>query len=55
MRRGLVILPTLAAALQTYQLVGLGEGPHEGEQDHAFRISLLRDARIQAVLNDVVT
>jgi hypothetical protein len=45
----------IANALRTYAVVALGEGAHEGEQDAAFRLKLLRDATVQAAANDIVT
>ena len=41
-------------AFESYRVVSLGEGPHGNEQGHAFRLSLLRDPRFAAVVNDIV-
>jgi hypothetical protein len=41
-------------AFQTHALVGLGEGTHGGEQDLAFRVSLIRDPRFALTVNDIV-
>jgi hypothetical protein len=45
----------IANALRTHAIVALGEGAHESEQDGAFRLTLLRDASIQAAADDIVT
>ncbi len=37
-----------------YRVVGLGEGPHNNEQGHRFRLSLIRDPRFPTVVNDIV-
>ena len=41
-------------AFESYPVVALGEGPHGNEQGHAFRLSLIRDPRFTAVVNDIV-
>jgi hypothetical protein len=41
-------------AFQTTQIVALGEGPHNNEQGHAFRLALVRDPRFARVVNDIV-
>src|SRR5688572_1944478 len=45
----------IADALTTYRVVGLGEGAHRGEQDHAFRLALVRHARVAERAQDIVT
>ena len=52
-----VPLEPLAASLEafrTHDIVALGEGAHGTEQAHAFRLALIRDARIASAVNDVV-
>ena len=39
---------------RTHRLVGLGEGPHGNIEGHRFRLSLIRDRRFSAVVNDIV-
>ena len=41
-------------AFKSHAIVALGEGPHGNEQGYAFRLSLIRDPRFAAVVNDVV-
>ena len=41
-------------AFRTYPIVALSEGDHGSEQAHAFRLSLIRDPRFAAVVNDIV-
>ena len=41
-------------AFRSHSLVALGEGRHGNEQGHAFRLSLIRDSRFPAVVNDIV-
>jgi hypothetical protein len=41
-------------AFQSHPIVALGEGPHGNEQGHAFRLSLIRDPRFAATVNDIV-
>ena len=41
-------------AFRTHQLVGLSEGPHGNIEGHLFRLSLIRDPRFSAVVNDIV-
>jgi hypothetical protein len=45
---------TIIDAFKTHALVGLGEGTHGGEQDLAFRVSLIRDPRFAATVDDIV-
>jgi hypothetical protein len=40
-------------AFRTHNVVALGE-PHGNEQGHAFRVSLIRDPRFAATVNDIV-
>jgi hypothetical protein len=44
----------LIDAFKSHAVVALGEGPHGNEQGYAFRLSLIRDTRFAAVVNDVV-
>jgi len=41
-------------AFRTHRLVGLSEGPHGNIEGHRFRLSLIRDPRISAIVNDIV-
>lgn len=41
-------------AFRFHDIVALGEGAHNNEQGHAFRMSLIRDARFPNVVNDIV-
>lgn len=41
-------------AFQSHTIVALGEGLHGNEQGHAFRLSLIRDRRFGATVNDIV-
>ncbi|HLG60108.1 MAG TPA: hypothetical protein VI485_32505 [Vicinamibacterales bacterium] len=41
-------------AFRTHQVVALGEGAHGNERGHAFRLTLLRDPRFAATVNDIV-
>jgi erythromycin esterase-like protein len=38
----------------SYQVVGLGEGPHGNLEGHAFRLKLLRDPRFTEVVDDIL-
>jgi hypothetical protein len=38
----------------SHPVVALGEGPHGNERGHAFRMTLVRDPRFAAVVNDIV-
>src|SRR3954469_14793290 len=40
-------------AFRSHSVVALGEG-HGNEQGHAFRLSLIRDPRFAATVNDIV-
>jgi len=41
-------------AFRTHRLVGLSEGPHGNIEGHRFRLSLIRDPRFAATVNDIV-
>jgi Tetratricopeptide repeat len=41
-------------AFRSHPVVALGEGSHGNEQGHAFRLSLIRDPRFAATVNDIV-
>ncbi len=41
-------------AFTSHDIVALGEGAHGNEQGHAFRLSLVRDPRFSATVNDIV-
>jgi hypothetical protein len=41
-------------AFRTRAVVALGEGTHNNEQGHAFRLALIRDPRFIATVNDIV-
>jgi len=42
-------------AFRTHRLVGLSEGPHGNTEGHRFRLSLIRDPRFSAIVNDIVS
>lgn len=42
------------AAFDFHSVVALGEGNHNNEQGHAFRLALIRDPGFPAVVNDIV-
>src|SRR3982751_1343382 len=44
----------IVAAFRTHRLVGLSEGPHGNIEGHRFRLSLIRDSRFSAIVNDIV-
>jgi hypothetical protein len=44
----------LLDAFKTHSVVALDEGDHGNDRGHAFRLSLLRDSRFSAVVNDIV-
>jgi hypothetical protein len=44
----------IVGAFRTHQLVGLSEGPHGNIEGHRFRLSLIRDPRFSATVNDIV-
>lgn len=41
-------------AFQSHPIVALGEGRHNNNQSHTFRLALLRDPRFPTVVNDLV-
>jgi len=41
-------------AFSTHDIVALGEGPHNNEQGHAFRLRLIRDPKFAQTVNDIV-
>lgn len=45
---------TILEAFRTHNLVALGEGNHNNEQGHQFRLALIRDPRFAATVNDIV-
>jgi hypothetical protein len=56
-RRDAVAIEPIAAiikAFQSHPVVALGEGEHNNEQGHAFRLALIRDPRFAAIVNDIV-
>jgi hypothetical protein len=56
-RRPAIPIEPIAAVLDAFRshdIVALGEGAHGNEQGHAFRLSLLRDARFATTVNDIV-
>lgn len=44
----------ILAAFDEHSVVALGEGSHANEQAHALRMSLIRDPRFAATVNDIV-
>ncbi|MCH2471702.1 MAG: hypothetical protein MK486_17055 [Gemmatimonadetes bacterium] len=44
----------IVEAFDSHEIVALDEGAHTNEQGHAFRLSLIRDHRFTAVVNDIV-
>jgi hypothetical protein len=47
-------IPAILDAFRSHRVVALGEGRHGNEQGHAFRLSLIRDPRFAAAVNDIV-
>jgi hypothetical protein len=47
-------IAAIVDAFRTHPVVALAEGNHGNEQGHAFRLSLVRDPRFAAVVNDIV-
>jgi hypothetical protein len=47
-------IQALLDLFKTYQVVGLGEGPHGNLEGHAFRLKLIRDPRFPAIVNDIL-
>src|SRR5438093_13292063 len=46
-------IAAIVEAFRSYAIVALGDD-HSNEQDHAFRLSLIRDRKFQATVNDIV-
>jgi hypothetical protein len=51
---GIEPIAAIIEAFRSHAIVGLGEGPHNNEQGHRFRLALIRDPRFAAVVNDIV-
>jgi hypothetical protein len=47
-------IATIIAAFRSHRVVALGEGPHGNEEGHTFRLSLIRDPRFVATVNDIL-
>jgi hypothetical protein len=47
-------IPAILDLFKTYQVVGLGEGPHGNLEGHAFRLKLIRDPRFPTIVNDIL-
>jgi hypothetical protein len=47
-------IPAMLDLFKTYQVVGLGEGPHGNLEGAAFRLKLVRDPRFPTVVNDIL-
>jgi hypothetical protein len=47
-------ITAILEAFQTHSIVALGDGAHGNEQSHAFRLSLVRDPKFAATVNDIV-
>jgi len=47
-------IDAIVEALRSHQVVALGEGPHNNEQGHRFRLALIRDPRFTTLVNDIV-
>jgi hypothetical protein len=47
-------ITAIIEAFGTHSVVALGEGDHNNEQGHGFRMALLRDARFAGLVNDIV-
>ncbi len=50
----LAAIPAILDLFKTYQMVGLGEGPHGNREGHEFRLELIRDPRFPTVVNDIL-
>src|SRR5438132_2084297 len=46
-------IPAIVEAFRSHAVVALGDD-HGNEQDHAFRLSLIRDRKFEATVNDIV-
>ena len=47
-------IPAILDLFKTYQVVGLGEGPHGNLEGAAFRLKLIRDPRFPAIVDDIL-
>lgn len=47
-------ITAIVDAFRSHSVVALGEGPHGNEQGHAFRLSLIRDPRFAATVDDIL-
>ena len=47
-------VPAILDLFKTYQVVGLGEGPHGNLEGAAFRLKLIGDPRFPTVVNDIL-
>ncbi len=47
-------IPAILDLFKTYQVVGLGEGPHGNLEGAAFRLKLVRDPRFAEVVDDIL-
>jgi len=47
-------VPAILDLFKTYQVVGLGEGPHGNLEGAAFRLELIRDPLFPSVVNDIL-
>lgn len=47
-------IPAIVDLFKTYQVIGMGEGPHGNLEGHAFRLKLLKDPRFHTVVNDIL-
>jgi len=47
-------IPAILDLFKTYQVVGLGEGPHGNVEGMAFRLKLVRDPRFPTIVNDIL-
>jgi hypothetical protein len=47
-------IAAILEAFRSHRIVALGEGSHGNEQGHLFRLSLVRDPRFAAAVNDIV-
>src|SRR5438876_5347063 len=47
-------IAAILGAFESHPVVALSEGEHGNEQGYAFRLSLIRDPRFAATVNDIV-
>lgn len=47
-------IPAILDLFKTYQVVGLGEGPHGNLEGAAFRLKLIRDPRLPGIVDDIL-